>query len=251
MRIIQNRSADKAMLLIVTAAVQPGGNIRQLEAKSAKERFEQYYSGMEQTILSGAFSKIVFCDNTETELDAFQPLAELAGEHGVELELLSFAGDTEAVVRQGKGYGEGEIMEYVMLHSRLTREADFLVKLTGRLVVDNLKQIVRKMKKNRCYFNIPNRTRRNMVDTRFYGMPAELFRECFLREYSRVDDENGYFLEHVYTDILSGKGIPVFNMPLYPRMRGLSGSTGAVYTYREWKCRIKDLLSRLQWYRLA
>lgn len=237
------------MLLIITAAVQPGGDIRKLEERRAKDRLEQYYAALEQTILSGAFSRIVFCDNTEVELAAFQPLTKLAGEHGVELELLNFAGDTQAVSRQGKGYGEGEIMEYVMHHSRLVKEEDFLVKLTGRLVVDKLRQTVRKMKTDRCYFNIPNRTRRNMADTRFYGMPVSLFRECFLKEYFRVDDENGYFLEHVYTDIMKEKGIKVFNMPLYPRIRGISGSTGAVYTYKEWKCRIKDILSCFQWYR--
>lgn len=238
------------MVLIITAAVQPGENIKNLKERSVKSRLEQYYAALEQTILSGAFSRIVFCDNTEVELSAFQTLTKLAGEHGVELELLSFAGDAQAVARQGKGYGEGEIMEYVMYHSRLVKEADFLVKLTGRLVVDKLRQTVRKMKTDRCYFNIPNRTRREMVDTRFYAMPIKLFQDFFQKEYVRVDDKKGYYLEYVYTDTIKKNGLRTYNMPLYPRITGLSGSTGAVYTYREWKCRIKDVLSRLQWYKL-
>ena len=238
------------MLLIITGAVNPGQDAGIVKTGTEKSRKEQYYDSLERCIRSEAFTRIVFCDNTAAGTAFFEPLYALAESLSVQLELFSFSGDSEAVTRQGKGYGEGEIMEYVMANSKLVKESDYMVKLTGRLSVDNLKKIVSRMDKNCCYFNIPNRTRREMADTRFYAMPIKLFQDFLQKEYVRVDDKNGYYLEYVYTDIIKKNGLRTYNMPLYPRITGLSGSTGAVYTYREWKCRIKDVLSRLQWYKL-
>lgn len=239
------------MLLIITGAVNPGKDAGLSEAGKAEKRLEQYCYGLEKCIRFGAFSKIVFCDNTAAGTESFEPLQKLAESLNVRLELLSFQGDSEAVARQGKGYGEGEIMEYVMAHSSLAADSEYMLKLTGRLVVDNLKQIVVELDKRKCYFNIPNRTLRNLADTRFYGMPISIFQRSFQKAYLSVDDKNGYYLEHAYTDVIRKHKIPTYNMPRYPRITGLSGSTGAVYTYTEWKCRIKDALSLVQWYRIG
>ena len=109
--------------------------------------------------------------------------------------------------------------------------------------VDNIKKIVCCLKEEKTYFNIPNRTLRTLYDTRIYAMPVKQFQKCFLNRYEEVLDDQGYYLEHVYTQILKEKRIEVTNFPRYPRIVGISGSTGNIYTYTEWKCKIKDIIS--------
>lgn len=236
------------VVLVVTGTISPPADSEFLKLQDAKERLRQYKEGLLSCLESGAFSKVVFCENSNFGTERLSAIKERAEELSVQLELFSFAGDTEGVRRHGKGFGEGEIMKYVFANSRLVQEEDLLVKLTGRMKVDNLSEIVSRLKENGCYFNIPNRTHREMFDTRMYAMPVSLFRQLFLEAYKQVDDRKGKYLEIVYTGVLSENGIKVRNFPRYPRMVGMSASTGADYVYTEWKCKIKDVLSKFNYY---
>ncbi len=238
------------MLLVITAAVDPGENAGVVQVDGVASRRQQYYDGLEQCIRTKAFQKIVFCDNTGANLDDLRPLENLAKDYGVQIEILGFKVSEREIETFGKGYGEGKIMEYVLANSQLAKQSTYLVKLTGRLLVDNMKQLSSSFQRNRCYFNIPNRTRRDMVDTRFYAMPVMMFQTYFGQAYQQVKDGQGYFLEHAYADVIKKNSVFAYNMPYYPRIRGLSGSTGATYTYKEWKCKGKDLFSLFQWYRV-
>ena len=238
------------MLAIITGTIKPTPQMSQLVLRDDKERLKQYEEGIQYLLASQAFSKVVFCENSNYGTEKLSYLAEYAEESGVELELLSFQGNSEMACIHGKGYGEGEIMEYVFSHSRLVKGETYFVKMTGRLKVDNLKYIVDRMNQKRTYFNIPNRTITNIYDTRIYGMPIEQFKKFFLNSYEQVMDHQGIFLEMVYTQILQKHDIRVFNFPRYPRIVGMSGSGGAPYTYTEWKCKVRDVLSQVNFYKV-
>lgn len=231
------------MLGIITGTIKPSAQIGQLVVRDEKERLKQYKEGLNSLLDLGTFSKLVFCENSNYGTEELQFLSETAQEKGIELELLSFQGDTENICIHGKGYGEGEIMEYVFSNSRLISGETYFVKITGRLKVDNGKELVNQLLENRTYFNIPNRTIKNFYDTRIYGMPVQQFKELFLHAYHRVMDGEGTFLEIVYTRILQDNDIKVYNFPRYPRIKGVSGSEGIEYDYTEWKCKIRDMLS--------
>lgn len=236
------------MLLIITGTIAPASETKFLELRDEEERLKQYKGSITFFVESGAFSKIVFCENSNYGTERLTDLTEKAKVHKVELELLSFQGDTEQVKLHGKGFGEGEIMEYAFANSRLLEKETVFMKITGRMKVDNIKNIVSKVKENTCYFNIPNRTHREMFDTRIYVMGTELFRKLFLHCYDEVMDSEGWYLEKVYTSILLKNKIPVSNFPRFPRIVGMSASTGYSYVYTEWKCKIKDVLSLFQYY---
>ena len=108
--------------------------------------------------------------------------------------------------------------------------------------------MTKKLKEQRTYFNIPNRTRKDIYDTRIYAMPIEQFREEFMPVYTQVMDDEGVYLEHVYTRQIVNRGIRVYNFPVYPRIEGISGSGGTIYAYSEWKCKIRDVVSRFNYY---
>lgn len=218
--------------------------------KDEKERLRQYEESIQFYLESQAFERIVFCENSNYGTEKLSYLTKAARENDVKLELLSFQGNTEKTCIHGKGYGEGEIINYVFSHSELAGTENYFIKLTGRLKVENVKNIVSYINKERTYFNIPNRTRRDIYDTRIYGMPINQFKEYFLNAYEQVMDDQGIFLEMVYTQILQRKGIKVFNFPRYPRIIGMSGSNELVYGYTEWKCKIRDVLSQINFYKV-
>lgn len=236
------------MLGIITGTIRPAAQMGQLVIRDEKERLKQYKEGLKALLDSGTFSKLIFCENSNYGTEKLNCLVEAAKEKGIDLELLSFQGDTENICIHGKGYGEGEIMEYVFSNSRLIQGETYFVKITGRLKVDNGKELVNQLLENRTYFNIPNRTIKNFYDTRIYGMPTQQFRTLFLNAYHQVMDEQGIFLEIVYTKILQGNDIKVYNFPRYPRIKGISGSGGIKYDYTEWKCKIRDVLSLMNVY---
>lgn len=238
------------MLAVITGTIKPAIQMSQLVLRDEEERLKQYEDSIRFLLCSHAFSKVVFCENSHYGTERLSYLTEIARENGVELELLSFQGNEEKACIHGKGYGEGEIMDHVFSHSKLIRAEDYFVKITGRLRIDNIKDIVNCMKQQRTYFNIPNRNLRNIYDTRMYGMPVNQFKDCFLHSYGQVMDEQGIFLEVVYTKILKERNIKVHNFPNYPRVVGISGSGGVVYDYTEWKCKIKDVLSYMNLYRI-
>lgn len=237
------------MLAIVTGTIKPNEHMKQLTLRDSQERCRQYEEALLQLIESKAFRKIVFCENSNYGVDQFQHLIEKAKENAVELETLSFQGNIGKACEHGKGYGEGEIMEYVFANSILVDEENFFVKITGRLRVDNIGDIARHLKSNNTYFNIPNREQKHMYDTRLYAMPICQFKEYFQGAYMSVYDEQGIFLENVYTDILKDNNIPVKNFPKYPRISGISGTGGMRYEYTEWKCKIKDIFSKMGLYK--
>lgn len=224
--------------------------MKQLTLRDEYERLGQYEESIRFFISSGAFSKVIFCENSNYGTDEISGLWRVAEDNGVQMELLSFQGNTDETCIHGKGYGEGEIMKYVFSHSQIAPAEPYFVKITGRLKVDNIRDIVIRMDQNKTYFNIPNRTRRDIYDTRIYGMPISQFKELFMDSYEQVMDDKGVFLEKVYTRMIQNSKIEVVNFPRYPRIVGMSGSGGAVYTYTEWKCWLKDIFSRLNLYKV-
>ena len=236
------------MVLIITGTIAPSSQVGQLELKNVEERWKQYYDSIFFYISQGCFKKIIFCENSNYGLKGLKPLLELAEEKHIQLELSSFQGDTERVVAQGKGYGEAEIMSYIFANSNLIKDETMFAKVTGRLIVTNVMQILSKIKEGNCYFNVPNHTTRHMYDTRFYMMPIELFKQYFLDAKEQIMDDEGIFLETVYTNRILQKDINTKNFPLYPRIIGQSGSSGESYSFIEWKSKIKDMLSKLNFY---
>ena len=244
------QTQKKNIVGIVTGTICPPSRMEQLVVRDEKERLEQYLKGLRFLIDSEAFSKIIFAENSNYGGNTFDPLQQTAREHQIDFEYLSFQGDTEQTCFHGKGYGEGEIMKYVFEHSELLKNESYFVKITGRLLIDNIARLTSQLEKSRTYFNISNATRRDIYDTRIYAMPVKQFEEYFVNEYIGVMDRDGVFLEHVYTNILKEHKIYVNNFPKYPRIRGISGSGGLTYGYSEWKCKVKDLLCRMNYYKV-
>jgi hypothetical protein len=116
--------------LLLTAAITPGA-VPFVAVADGQERATQYFCALISWLRSSSAKNIVLCENTATEVD-FGVLVDLARSLGKDLEILKFAGNSEAQ-RYGKGYGEGKIIEYAVDNSRLLARATRFYKATGRL----------------------------------------------------------------------------------------------------------------------
>jgi hypothetical protein len=227
--------------LIITSSVHV--NTRHTALRDPRERERQYVEAILFFIRETPFQRIVVCDNSGYRYPG--ELLPLAAKHGKWLELLGFTGSLEAMERQGKGYGEGEIMAHVFLHSRLLAEVEGFLKVSGRLRLTNVEKLLGKANHQRTYFMPVSLIRprwlvpaaaRPCVEVRVYYTTKIVFSAVLLDAYRQVSDDRTYFLEHAYHDALAASSVKVHCFPAAPEIAGMSGSNGWSFKERPgWK----------------
>ena len=187
----------------------------------------QYRECLEFYLLHTGFKNVIFCENSEYHLD-FSDLQDIALEHGKELEVLSFCGNPEETRMRGKGFGEGEIVAYALAHSRHAESIRHFVKVTGRLIVRNMEELRKRLDVSRFYINrLLVRNDAEVLDTRLYATPVELYKQYFLNLHTGVSVE--FNLEKAFTKCLYEWKIPFRCFPRYPEFHGICGGDGMVY----------------------
>ena len=131
------------IVLLITGAIDLSSfNIPNTTLLNVDERLSQYISGIEYAIDNyKRVTHLVFCENTNHYFD-YSILQKKARTGGKILEVLSFSGDYFSIQQKGKGYGEGEIIQYALSHSVFLKTCHSFYKLTGRIVVKNMDQII-------------------------------------------------------------------------------------------------------------
>ena len=118
-------------VILLTACVNPGG-MPFTVLNDTSERLRQYREALD-FYLRETTQPIVFCENTLCDF------SEDYKEHisSGRLEYITFDGNNFDKSK-GKGYGEALIMEEAFRISKLLGQCDFVVKITGRLIVRNI-----------------------------------------------------------------------------------------------------------------
>lgn len=234
------------MIVLVTGTIVPSLEQKHLALVNGNERENQYREALKILLQCKRINGIVFCDNSEFVF-RWEEERMLADSLNKQLELMSFDGDTDAVMKHGKGYGEGRIIEYALEHSELLNQKDKgFFKLTGRLVVSNLDAIARSIDENRNYFNpMYINPMKHMTDTRFYYVLKEDYRSNLLKVYHQVDDnDKKTYLESIFHKCIGDTYLKYKNMPIYPIFEGQSGTSGRQYKLSRIRYGIKNILSR-------
>jgi hypothetical protein len=125
-------------VLLITGSIEVG-NTRDVKIRDRAERQRQYLEGLLAWITLTDLPIIVFCENTNTSYD-FTKIIKFARLNNKILEVLVFSGNHKAQI-YGKGYGEGEIVDYAMKYSQYLSHSQSFYKVTGRLFVKNFNQI--------------------------------------------------------------------------------------------------------------
>ena len=130
---------EKNVVVLLTGCVNPPRNAIYTTISNKDVRYQMYHKAIDFYITNCKYKKIVFCDNSNFK--DFPDLEDKAKDNGVELELLAFKGDSEMVVKKGKGYGDGEIIEYALTNSKLIGSCEYFIKISGRYIFDNINKL--------------------------------------------------------------------------------------------------------------
>jgi hypothetical protein len=218
--------------LIITSTVYVNSDMTILVDPVIRE--QQCVDSILYYLKSPYLESIVVCDNSGFDFSTNKRILEAAAQSGKQTEFLCFAGEKQTIAAKGKGYGEGEMMAYILMESRLLKRAGAsFFKITGRLLVLNFDAIARKVKPGRSYFQRVGRNpfvNLKKVDTRFYYCNVGLFESHLLHAYKVVNDREGRYLEHVYYEALQGQPSPYTGFGVPPLFGGTSGSTGLSYS---------------------
>lgn len=218
---------ENNIVLVITGCIDPVKEQNWLYIKDKEERLNQYLDSIKFYLNHCIVQKIVFCENSNYDcFDAKQVLINLAKDNNKQFEWLGFDGDRNIVRLHGKGYGEAEIMNYVCCHSSLFKDATQLVKVTGRLIVKNINEIILSAQSHSNYFYRDiYRSHLHGVDTRCYICNKEYFYNHLNNCYQKVADKS-LALEDAYYLLLKNN----FKTPkVYLKIEGISGGNGRVY----------------------
>ena len=230
-------------VLLITATILPQEK-RYIWLKNSERRLKQYMDSLKYYIVNTDIKEIVFCENSGYDFRKDE-LFLLADKCNKKIEIIQFVGNQYKIARYGKGFGEGEIIEYALKNSCLLGKANYFIKVTGRLKIKNIDLIKNKLDLNKMYLN-KNVDKQQSINTVIYCMPKRMYKKFVVDAYKRVYDKKGKYIEQVFKEVVEDNGLNIYNIPYYPYIDGFRGTTGRKYqeSVEEGKW-IYSILSRL------
>lgn len=126
----------KNFCVLLTASIDPKGCFF-LERKNPKIREKDYIKSLKLWLEHTNFP-IVFCENSNYDLSRIK---KVCAKYPKRVEIIQYNGNTYPR-ELGKGYGEAEIIERAILESVYIKKATSIIKVTGRLYVENIHEIL-------------------------------------------------------------------------------------------------------------
>jgi hypothetical protein len=210
--------------------------------RDPKDRIKHTLEAIEHWLSVAPTLPIVICDGSN--FDFLSTLQERFP--GVDFECLYFQNSIENVKAQGKGYGEGEIIEYALEHSKWIKDTDYFIKCTGKLWVENFHECLKTFNgefKGSAYFrnvfSFFKKTSFEYIDTRFYMSSVTFYKQYFMKAYELVGLADRKSIEHVFKDILLKEQFKGILFSTHPVICGVGGGHGKYYK-NSLKRRIKD-----------
>ena len=208
----------KTVILLLTGCINPNG-MPFTQLTDTSERQKQYVDAI-HFYISNTDCKVVFCENSNTDISS------LINNTNDRLEALTFPGNQDK--QRGKGYGEAEIIEYALSHSSFILEDCIIIKITGRLFVNNICQIIDSLKYEEDFVTCLFHSNLKFADSRIFCGTTAFFRE-FLKNKDQINDSKDIFFEHVLASTVVESPYRFIPFTEEPLISGISGSTGEEY----------------------
>ena len=219
-------------VILLTGCINPNG-MAYTSLNNIEERQEQYVNAIRHYLKITNYP-VVFAENSGTDISNYFQEAIKSGQ----LECLTFQGNQNK--EKGKGYGECEIIKYVLDNSHiiLSSKQVRIVKITGRLIIKNICPIIRfhgmfsSKRTTLCMINSDF----SFPDSRIIMAHIDFYR-AFLLYQEKINDSQGYFFEHALCDIIKDNHqYPFSPFFIQPQIIGMSGSTGKQYLIEPTSC---------------
>lgn len=205
-------------VILLTGCINPNG-MSFTQLNNPCERQKQYIDAI-HFYLSKTTCKIVFCENSNTDI---KPYIKNAQDR---LEILTFSGNQNK--QRGKGYGEAEIIEYALHHSTFIQDNIIIIKITGRLIVNNILQLLKSIRYKHDFVTCLFHSDLKFADSRIFCGTISFFKEL-LKNKNKMDDEQGVFFEHILASTVLDSSVCFLPFSEEPCITGFSGTTGKLY----------------------
>ena len=125
---------------------------------------------------------------------------------------------------------EGEIIDYALNNSNLLQQARSFAKVTGRLAISNIQNVLRNTRCGLSYFN-RDIYRGHGMDTRFYLCDIEYYTKHLRQLYWDTSALPGHdiAIEDLFFQVLK-RNSGHRNLMAYPKFLGKSGGNGRAYS---------------------
>lgn len=215
-------------IALLTGSIKP---IKQefLLLVDSEVRCKNYEEAIRYYILESDFSKLIFIENTNSG-HILDFLIEEASKVGKLLEILTFQGNNKELLKKGKGFGECESIEYVINNSKLLKQNDLIIKITGRYKILNINNIIDKL--NTDYPSFIRIRFNNMIDALLFSFFSTTWTKNFATAKEQINDKQARYIEHVIFDLIKQNRVDVRKLPVYPIYVETSGTSGNVVDKR-------------------
>ena len=199
-----------------------------MEIKDSDRRIALTLDAIRQWIRIEPDIEIVICDGSGFD---FKPYVQRDFPN-TKIESLSFINSSDMTRIRGKGYGEGEIINYAITYSNFIKKGNYFAKCTSKYWVENYAECVKGFNgifSCEKFYKIRSLNKYISCQTIFYISEIGFYKKYFATCYTRVDDYQGYFLEHAFGDVLRENKIKHITFKNRPLIIGLHGSSGEFY----------------------
>lgn len=230
----------RKLVILLSACINPNG-MSYTALQDCNIRKSQYIEAIKWYLVHTTFP-IVFVENSGIYIgDLFSEYIE-----SNRIEFITFRGN-DYNRSLGKGYGEALIIQKAIEDSKLLANCDNIIKITGRLIIKNIKILTNKADSSKNRIMAFCGKKNNFACSSFFFIALRIFFEnYFLKSIYKINDSKNLCFEHILYEefvkwILDGNYYHEFYH--YIDTIGISGSTGKKYPrfnlYKECKTLIK------------
>jgi hypothetical protein len=227
--------------LVLTSSIDVKG-MTSSSRPDPKER-ERDYAGTLKYYLNEHpdFRRIVFIENSGWPLDRLKSLAEQENPHRKQVEFISLSCN-DFPRELGKSYGEMLLLDQGLAQSRVAAEVRYLTKITGRLYLMNVTQLLGAVRRpfefmvdlrdHGLYEMVGSKNCGRFSDTRCVVTTPAFYDEALRGKYVTLNEEKGRFIENLLYDVAKDPkfmGRTIRRFPVEPDFRGVAGHLNKNY----------------------
>jgi len=213
-------------VILLTACVNPDGMTKTI-LQDTKIRQGQYENAL-SFYLSRTPYKIVVVENTCCNFsERFN--SYILSER---LEFITFDGNNYDK-SLGKGYGEMLIIKHALSNSKLIKDSDYIIKITGRLIVSNINILLSSIKfiwnKKQPFIAGDISLNNTYAISQFLIASKSFYTDILITKLKELDDARLIYFENVLANAIlewkkRGNKFYVFSIPIV--FKGISGTDG-------------------------
>ena len=214
--------------IILTACINPI-NMPFLQRTLSDDRLNDYKIAFRKWCNNSLVKKIIFIENSGYDITFFQDEAKKFPKK--EIEVISNNSNNTFEKHLGKGYGEFLCLREVFANSKIVKNTEYFLKITGRYYLKNFTKIYYDLKSNKSDIQINLKNNLTYADSNIFSGSKNFFVNYVIPYASKTNDTNGIFIEHcIAKAALSGinDNLNFKHFKVYPDIEGIIGTNNKV-----------------------